>query len=498
MSGVDLLLVNPGGRAGSYQALASTLTAIEPPVWAGLMATYVRRLGYRVRVLDANAEGLSPEDVAEHVREWRPTLTAIVVYGHHPSASTQVMPAAGAICRAIRERVPSAVTLLVGGHVAALPEQTLRDEVCTFVATGEGLRTFAPLIEALGAAAPRWDRVPGLMYRDGDNICRGPAAPLVTDLDAEMPAVAWDLLPMERYRAHNWHAFGTTGSRSPYGALYTTLGCPYTCAFCCIQAPFYEGERAAGRTHSYRRWSPAGVLAQIDTLADVYGVRHVKLADELFVLHQTHVSAICRGLAARRDPLNIWAYARVDSIAPDLIPLLRDAGVRWLALGIESADAHVRADVDKAYAQDQIASTLDRLRDAGIHVLGNYMFGLPEDDHASMQQTLDLAVELNTPYANFYCAMAYPGSSLYARARAEGWSLPASWAGYAQLGVDTHPLPTRHLAGEDVLRFRDNAFTTYFTSPRYLSMLKATFGAGAVAEVKAMTAVPLERARLRA
>ncbi len=498
MSALDLLLVNPGGRAGSYQALSSTLAAIEPPVWAGLMATFVRRLGYSVRVLDANAEGLSPDAVADRVREWRPTLTAVVVYGHHPSASTQVMPAAGALCQAIRDRVPDAATLLVGGHVAALPEQTLREEACTYVATGEGLRTLAPLIDALRSSSPRLAQIPGLMYRDGGDIATGPAATLVTDLDSEMPAVAWDLLPMERYRAHNWHAFGTTGSRSPYGALYTTLGCPYTCSFCCIQAPFRDGEAAAGKAHSYRRWSPANVLAQLDTLADVYGVRHVKLADELFVLHPGHVGAICRGLASRAEPLNIWAYARVDSIPTDLIPLLRDAGIRWLAVGIESADARVRADVDKAYAQDQIATTLDRLHSAGIHVLGNYMFGLPEDDEASMRQTLDLAVELNTPYANFYCAMAYPGSPLYARAMAEGWPLPPTWAGYAQLGVETFPLPTRYLSGDDVLRFRDAAFTTYFTSPRYLAMLERTFGAGAVDEVRAMTAVPLERTRLRA
>ena len=152
----------------------------------------------------------------------------------------------------------------------------------------------------------------------------------------------------------------------------------------------------------------------------------------------------------------------------------------------------------RKYAQDQIATTLDRLHSAGIHVLGNYMFGLPEDDEASMRQTLDLAVELNTPYANFYCAMAYPGSPLYARAMAEGWPLPPTWAGYAQLGVETFPLPTRYLSGDDVLRFSDAAFTTYFTSPRYLAMLERTFGAGAVDEVRAMTAVPLERTRLRA
>ena len=36
----DLLLVNPDGRKRIYQSLSSQLAAIEPPIWAGLMATY--------------------------------------------------------------------------------------------------------------------------------------------------------------------------------------------------------------------------------------------------------------------------------------------------------------------------------------------------------------------------------------------------------------------------------------------------------------------------
>ena len=41
-------------------------------------------------------------------------------------------------------------------------------------------------------------------------------------------------------------AFGRQ-DRAPYAALYTTLGCPFTCTFCCIQAPFKAGEAAAAR-----------------------------------------------------------------------------------------------------------------------------------------------------------------------------------------------------------------------------------------------------------
>lgn len=493
---IDLVIVNPGGRTGAYQGLATALSAIEPPVWAGLIATFMRTRGYAVQVLDANALGLSPAEVAAHIRDAAPVLVAIVVYGHHPSASTQVMPAAGDICTAIAADDPGRATILVGGHVAALPEQTLREEAVTFVAGGEGLQTLPALVDALRSVEPRLDRVPGLYYRDGDAIHHTAAASLVMNLDEAMPGVAWDLLPMDRYRAHNWHTFGLPGGRSPYAATYTTLGCPYHCTFCCIQAPFRDGEQQLGMGHSYRRWSVDVVLREIDLLVTRYGVRHLKFADEMFVLNPNHVRQLCTALTARGYDLNIWAYARVDTVRNDMVAVMRDAGIRWLVVGIESADAEVRADVDKAYDQPLITRTLDTLSAGGIHVLGNYIFGLPEDDHASTQSTLDLAQQLNTPFANFYCAMAYPGSPLYARAQHEGWALPRSWAGYAQLGVETHPLPTRHLGAADVLRFRDAAFHTYFSSPTYLSMVDTTFGPGARAEIEAMTRVPLTRALL--
>jgi hypothetical protein len=89
--------------------------------------------------------------------------------------------------------------------------------------------------------------------------------------------------------------------------------------------------------------------------------------------------------------------------------------------------------------------------------------------------------------------MAYPGSSLYERAVAEGWPLPQDWSGYSQHSVDTLPLPTRHLSAGQVLRFRDDAFQTYFQSPRYKDMIRATFGEATLREIESMTSLRLER-----
>jgi radical SAM superfamily enzyme YgiQ (UPF0313 family) len=492
---VDLVLVNASGRARIYQSLATEVAAVENPVWAGLMAGFVRGHGHSVAVLDAAAEGLSPAETAARVAGMRPRLVAVVVYGHQPSASTQLMPAASAACAALKDLAPDLPLILVGGHVAALPARTLEEERADFVADGEGLHTLVDLIRALSAEPRELARVRGLWRREDGRPLRTAPAPLVQNLDAEMPGIAWDLLAMDRYRAHNWHCFGEPG-RTPYAALYTTLGCPYHCSFCCIQAPFKSGEHEAGykaSVNSYRFWSPQRVLDELTLLVERYGVRHVKLADELFVLNARHVNAVCDGIVERGLDLNIWAYARVDSVKDSMIDKLARAGVRWLAFGIEAASGKVRADVDKDFEDELLYDVLGKVRAAGIHVIGNYIFGLPEDDHASMQKTLDLALELNCEFANFYCTMAYPGSALYERAVAEGWPLPETWGGYSQHSVDTLPLPTRHLPAAEVLRFRDEAFQTYFQSPDYLRAVERRFGPAVLQEIRQMSAHRLER-----
>src|SRR5438552_17925078 len=92
---LDLVLINPGSRTQVYQSLGTKLTAVENPVWAGLMATFCQRHGLSVEIIDAEAEELVATEVADRVQDLNPVLAAVVAYGHQPSASTQIMTACG-------------------------------------------------------------------------------------------------------------------------------------------------------------------------------------------------------------------------------------------------------------------------------------------------------------------------------------------------------------------------------------------------------------------
>ncbi len=176
-----------------------------------------------------------------------------------------------------------------------------------------------------------------------------------------------------------------------------------------------------------------------------------------------------------------------------MLAAMKRAGINWVAYGFESGSARVLADVDKAYDLNQVDQVVQMTHEEGLQICANYVFGLPEDDHASMEQTLELALRINAAYANIYAAMAYPGSALYEQALREGWPLPENWEGYSQYAYESLPLPTRHLSGGEVLAFRDHAFHVYHEHPAYLAKVERLFGGETVAHIKRMSARRLRR-----
>jgi len=484
---LDILFINPGEPNQIYQGLSDEFCAFEPPVFSGLFATYARQKGASVAIVDAPAIGLRAPQVAEVATKiFDPTLIVISVYGFQPSASTQNMTSAGTIARLIKEANPRARVLMTGTHLAALPERSMREEAVDFVCDREGPVTIWRTLEVLRAGRDDFSTVPSLWWRqDGRIVKPRESEVLLDDLDREMPGIPWDLLPMDRYRSHNWHAFDHIDDRAPYAAIHTTLGCPYRCSFCCINAPFGKP--------SYRMWSPEAVVKEIDFLVAKYGIKNIKFVDEMFVLNKRHVLGICDLLIERNYDLNIWAYARVDTVQDQFLDKLRKAGFRWLAIGIESASDMVRDGAQKKYGQEEISDTVRRVQNAGIHVLGNFIFGLPDDSHERMQQTLDMAIDLNCEFTNFYCAMAYPGSALYTMAEQSGVALPAKWHHYSQHGYEMLPLANKHCSAAEIVKFRDEAWQTFFTGARYHSLVERKFGPKVLAHIQRMTKTPLRR-----
>jgi radical SAM superfamily enzyme YgiQ (UPF0313 family) len=385
----------------------------------------------------------------------------------------------------IQEKKLSCKTFLYGIHPAALPERTLKEEGGDFVVRGEAFYPVEQLLRTIQAKKNDFN-IKGLWYLEDNKIVDHGWADVVKDLDT-LPLVAWDLLPMEKYRAHNWHCFDDIDHRLPYAIIYSSLGCPFHCHYCNIHS-LYDGKPGI------RFRSPKRFMEEVDWLYQKYHVRHMKILDELFVINKDHMMEICDSLIERNYGINFWAYARIDTVSEDVLKKLKKAGVNWLAFGIEAGSQEVRQGVSKGrFDQGAVRKAIAMAHEAGIYVIGNFMFGLPDDTLETMQETFALAQELNCEYVNFYTTMAYPGSPLYEDALAQGLELPENWIGFSQLSPETLPLATKHLSAGQVLKFRDDAFDAYYRDPRYVAMIQKKFGPKIVLHIEKMLQNKLHR-----
>ena len=301
---------------------------------------------------------------------------------------------------------------------------------------------------------------------------------------------------LDMYRAHFWHTNFLNENRTPFASIYTSLGCQFACNFCMINIVnrvSYNEKISAANSKGMRFWSPELILKEFEKLWE-FGVRTVRIADEMFFLNKKYYIPILQGLIDRGFKFNLWAYARVDTVRKDQLELFKKAGVNWLALGIESGNQSVRIEIDKGrFEEVNIRQVVKDIKSSGINVLGNYIFGFPDDNFTTMTETLNLALELQCEHSNFYSAQALPGSPLYLLAKEKKWEIPTKYEEFAFLSYECKPLRTKHISAKEVLNFRDIAWKKYFSDENYLNLVKDKFGSQAKNNIVDLSKINLKR-----
>jgi radical SAM superfamily enzyme YgiQ (UPF0313 family) len=280
---------------------------------------------------------------------------------------------------------------------------------------------------------------------------------------------------MDKYRGHHWQGWGRPDADlSKFSLLHTSVGCPFSCAYCSVNMVYGK---------NYVRYIEIeSVVDKLEVLVRDYGVKFIEIIDDTFTVNTKRVHELCDAIIARGlgDEVEMWAFARTDRTDADLLKKMRKAGITWVFMGLESGADEILQGVNKKQTVTQIKDACNKVWDAGIYIGGNYMFGHRKDNHDTMQITLDLALELNTEYANFFVTMAYPGTEYYDLAKEENYPLPQTWDQYGFFAPDSIPLENDQLTYKEILSFRDDAFIKYFSNNTYQDMIRGKFGQGTV------------------
>jgi anaerobic magnesium-protoporphyrin IX monomethyl ester cyclase len=453
MLGRYTLLLNPPlvngiafTRQGRCQEREDVLGTTKPPYTLALLASLLREAGCDVRLVDATAERLTVEQIISRLEGFTPTL---IVF---PS-TTPTLDADAAHAAQLKAHY-NAPIFCFGPHASTAPELSMArvpDVDGMFVGEPEdGVLQLARL-----DSVDRMSEVATLTSRPN-----GPAGPIVPHRAhgsftgfLTMPYPAWDLVSLKNY--------ALPLVDKPYIIVETSRGCPYACDFCV--APIHQG-------HKFRERSAKTLVDEMERGYRDQGVEFFYLWGDTVTLNVKSFTAFCDELIARKLPIQWFGNARADNLTdPAFVHRLKRAGCWMLALGVESESEEVRKDMVKRLESQKIQAAFRNMRQAGVKSFAFFIFGYPGETPASMEQTIDYAIELDPDFANFYPAVPYPGTALHEKCVREGLLPPEASADWTKLEYSYYVLNGNGLSDRLVMDAINRAKRRFFLRPSYIA-----------------------------
>ena len=352
------------------------------------IAAYLRRHGHEVHFLRATLD-TTWRSVAAHVRRIDPGLIGV-------SLTTRQWQRARGMIGELRESID--VPVAAGGlHPTFSPEEVLANPGFDYVCLGEGEEPTLDLVDALEKGEST-GAIPNIWQRGAPRtVLRPPFASL-----DEMPFMARDLLD------------------EPPGVVHmsTQRGCPFPCSYCGARqfSDLYEGFGSYGRRRSHQ-----DVLNELFQIRRQRELNYVIFLDDTFTIKHRWIKEFCRVYGSEIG-LPFWIHARVETVNEGLLQQLAEAGCRHVTYGVESGSYRIRKEVMRRPVKNERFIEVFRwTKDAGITVTANYMLGLPEETRDDLQQTLDLAEELETFDFGYFVFYPYPGTQLFHYCRDKGY-----------------------------------------------------------------------------
>jgi radical SAM superfamily enzyme YgiQ (UPF0313 family) len=267
------------------------------------------------------------------------------------------------IAEAVKQVHPESAIVLGGPQASVVDMATMRAfPAIDLILRGEAEQTLPELVDALAQQRPL-TAIPGLTFRQDQEIVRNPDAPLVMDLDA-LPFPAFHLFPDVRFCRHF--------------PLELGRGCPFSCTFCSTNDFFRR---------RFRLKSPAQMIADMRRIKQTYGINSFELVHDMFTVDRKRVVEFCQALIESKEEFYWGSSARTDCIDEELIALMAKAGCRGIFFGIESGSARMQKVIDKGL---ELSDSAERVRSCDkykINTAVSLMAGFPDETMNDLRQT---------------------------------------------------------------------------------------------------------------
>lgn len=380
---MKVLLVNP-----FYERLVAKTGRIYnrtwPPLDLATAAALLRSRGLDVSILDANALQLDPAETGRRCAGHDRVFVTSTSLDRWQCPHLDLLPFLETV-KAVKAVAPE--VYVMGSHGTVRPGEMLGLTGARAVLRGEPEAT----VPALAAGASLAE-VPGITWRRGEEIVHNAdAAPVRLD---DLPAPAFDLLPMERY------SYEVMGDR--FALLEMSRGCASACTFCLLKT-YGDG---------VRRKSVPRLTAEIEAVV-ASGVRTAYFIDLEFTVLRKQVLELCDWLISRNLDFEWCCQTRFDLIDDELLDKMKRAKCTLIHFGVEAGSDAVLSRLNKNIDMAAIREGMRKLKRSGIRSACFFIFGFPEATEKDMADIESFARELAPDYPLFHIAAPYPGTELY-------------------------------------------------------------------------------------
>ncbi|MCQ9208837.1 MAG: B12-binding domain-containing radical SAM protein [Omnitrophica bacterium] len=432
----NILLIHASKKVLLKRDNLFTNESLTPSLGLASISAHCRQHDINSKIIDLRLPHRTLNDVITYIEENRPILVGITAF-------TSEIASAGKVAKLIKQQFPKTIIVVGGPHPSAIPIETLQ-EFCDFdiAVVGEGEETIVELVNALdGGTVDNLKDIRGIAGTINSEIRlslpRGP----IHDINV-LPFPAWDLFELEYYT----NVFPVSASR----------GCPYSCYFC---NPNYLGKKVRIRTFSR-------VVDEVEWLVEKYGVRKIQFADATLSLLKKSAIQMCdelikRGLNKRIE----WdCETRADSVNEQLLERMKEAGCRWLALGVETGNERILEVVSKkGENKEQIRQAVKMAKKVGIKVRCFFILGHYGETVDTIKETINFALELNPDALSFGLMVPNPGTEIrkLAEQRTGGLRiLHNRWEDYNQFNYSCYELDNLPL--KELKKWQSNAYFSFY------------------------------------
>lgn len=358
----------------------------------------------------------------------------------------------------LKKKFPRLITVLVGDHVTALPDESFENSRVDFVLTG-GDFDFA-LLNLVNHLTHKDKLEPGVYHRDKKDKVANTGKFQTNHNLSTLPLIDRELTKWQLYAYNNGNFKYTPGTYTMIGRdcwWRRSSNGGFGCTFCSWTSTF----------PNWRTGTPEQLLKEVEHLIKL-GFREIFDDTGTFPVG-SWLKKFCEGMIERgyNKKVIIGCNMRARALNQEEYDLMGKAGFRFLLYGLESASQKTLDRLNKGTKPEDMVNAARMATKAGLEPHVTCMVGYPWETYKEAKNTVNRTKELfdkgwiNTLQATI--VIPYPGTALFRECEKNGWLKTKDWDRYDM----REPIMKSPIPDKKIMELTQKIYTSFLT-PKYV------------------------------